>query len=119
MNRPNLGKTVSAWPEADVWELLHLDWGYVKDQDGIVVIVDAGSGWIEAFPARNRTSETVKVYLSKIFARFGIPKTLVFDNCPEFVSGDLEQWCESLENRKMESPVYHPRAKELAESSDC
>ena len=56
MNRPSLGKTVSAWPEADVWERLHMDWSYVKDQGNILIFVDAGSGWIEAFPAGNRTS---------------------------------------------------------------
>ena len=66
LNRPSLGKTVSTWPVADVWERLHMDWGYVKDQGHILVIVDAGSGWIEAFPAVNRTSETVKIYLSQI-----------------------------------------------------
>ena len=87
----------------------------VKDQRNILVIVDAGSGWIEFFTARNRTSQTVKVYLSQIVARFGIPKTLVSDNGPEFVSGDLKQWCESLEIKKMESPIYHPRADGLAE----
>ena len=115
LNRPSLGKTVSTWPEADVWERLHMDWGYVKDHGNILVIVDAGSGWIEAFPAGNRTSETVKIYLSQIFARFGIPKTLVSDNGPEFVSGDLKQWCESLGIKKIESHVYHPRANGLAE----
>ena len=93
MNRPSLGKPVSTWPEADVWERLHMDWVYVKDQ-GNILDVDAGSGWIEAFPAGNRTSETVQVYLSQIFARFGIPKTLAADNGPEFVSGDLKQLCE-------------------------
>ena len=92
-----------------------MDWGYVKEQGNILVIVDAGSGSIEAFPAGNRTSETLKIYLSQIFARFGIPKTLVSDNGPEFVSGDLKQWCESLGIKKMESPVYHPRANGLAE----
>ena len=45
----------------------------------------------------------------------GIPKTLVSDSCPEFVSGDLKQWCESLGIKKMESPVYHPRSNGLAE----
>ena len=89
-NRPSLGKTVSTWTEAEVWERPHMDWGYVKDQGNILVIVDAGSGLIEAFPAGNRTSQTVKVYLSQIFARFGIPRTLVSDNGPEFVSSDLK-----------------------------
>ena len=77
MNRPSLGKTVSACPEADVWERLHMNWGYVKGKGNTLVVADAGSGWIEAFPARNRTSETVNIYLSQIFARFRIPKTLV------------------------------------------
>ena len=76
-NRPSMGKTVSTWPEAEVWERLHIDWGYVKDQGNILVIVDAGSGWIEDFPAGNITSQTVKVHLSQIFARFGIPRILV------------------------------------------
>ena len=74
MNRPNLGKTVYTWPQADIWEKLHMDWVYVKDQGNILVSVEAGFGWIEAFPAGNRTSETVKVYLSQIFARFEILK---------------------------------------------
>ena len=26
-NRPSLGKTVSTWPEVEVWERLHMDWG--------------------------------------------------------------------------------------------
>ena len=85
------------------------------DHGNILVIVDAGSGLIEAFPEGNRTSETVKIYLSQSFARFGITKTLVSDNGPEFVSVDLKQWCESLGIKKMESPFYHPRANGLAE----
>ena len=92
-----------------------MDWGYAKDQGNILVIVDAGSGWIEAFPAVNRTSQTVKVYLSQIFAEFGIPRTLVSDNGPEFVSSDLKQWRESLGIKKMESPIYHPRTNGIAE----
>ena len=70
---------------------------------------------VEAFPAGSRTSQTVKVYLSQIFARFGIPRTLVSDNGPEFVSSDLKQWCESFGIEKMESPIYHPRANGIAE----
>ena len=115
MIRPSLGKTVSTWPAADVWERLHMYWGYVKDQCIILVIVDAGSGWMEGFPAGNRTSETVKVCLGQIFARFGIPKTLLSDNGLEFLNGDLKQWCESLGIKKTESPVYYPRANGLAE----
>ena len=88
---------------------------HVKVQGNFLVIVDAGSDSIEVFPTGNRTSETVKIYLSQIFARFGIQKTLVSDIGPEFVSGDLKDWCESLGSRKMKSLVYDPRANGLAE----
>ena len=64
--------------------------GYVKDQGNILVTVNAGSSLIKSLPA-------------------------VTDNGPVFVSGDLIQWCESLENKNRESPVYHPRANGLAE----
>ena len=46
-----------------------------------------------------------------------MPVTLLSDIGPEFVSGDLKQWCESLGIKKMESPVYHPRANGLAEKA--
>ena len=65
MNRPSLGKTVSTWPGADVWDRLHMDWGNDKNQGNILVIVQAGSGRIEAFPAGNRTSKTDKFILVK------------------------------------------------------
>ena len=96
MTRPSLKKGVSRWPEADVWENLHMDWGYLKDQDKILITLDAGFGWIEAFPAGNRTLETVKIYHSQIFVRIGKEITLVSDNGPEFVIGHLKQWCELL-----------------------
>ena len=59
----------------------------------ILVIVDVGSGWIKAFPVRNRISQTMKVYLSPIYERFRTLKTLVQDNDPEFVSVRLKQPC--------------------------
>ena len=117
MNRLSLGKIVSALPEADDWERLHMNRGYVKDQGNILVIVDAGFWLDRSFPTGNRTSETVKLNLSQIFARFGIAKTLVSDNGPEFIRGDLEHWCESLGIKKMESLVYHPRANGIAETA--
>ena len=62
-----------------------MDWGFVKDESNMLVTVEADSRWIEAFRAENGTSETVKLYLSKIFAQFGIPKTILSDDVPEFV----------------------------------
>ena len=59
MNTPSLGKTVSPWPALEIWERPHIDC-YAKDQGNVLLIVDAGSGLIEAFTAGNRTSEAIK-----------------------------------------------------------
>ena len=63
MNRPSLAKTVSSWPEAYVWERLHMDWGYVKDHGKILVIVDAGSGWIKLSPREKEHQKQLKYIL--------------------------------------------------------
>ena len=70
MNRPGLGLTVSKWREIKIIEKLNMYWYYVKDQGNILLFLDRGFGWAEAFLLG--TSETVKSYLSQIFARFGI-----------------------------------------------
>ena len=63
----------------------------------------------------NIKSQTVKVRLIQIFARFVLPKILVSDNGPDFVSSDLKQWCESLGIKEMESLIYQPRANGIAD----
>ena len=80
-NRPGLGKQCwleqkqkirkdSTWTgvtfKAGVKERLH------QDDSNVFVIEGTGLGWIEAFPAGYRTSQTMKIYTSQIFARFGI-----------------------------------------------
>ena len=77
VNERNAKKTGQAWgkqtpwPEAEVWERLHMGWGYVKDHGNILVMADAGSSWIEAFPVGNRTSKTVEVHCVKSLQDLG------------------------------------------------
>ena len=104
MNRPSQGKTVSTWPESYVCKRLHMNWGYAKHQGKILVVVDAGSGWIEGFPTGNRTSETVKGCLSQFFQSFGIPETIVSDTGPEIVGGDHSGGVNHWELRKWNHP---------------
>ena len=59
-NRLHLRETVSKWPEADVWERLHTDCDYVKNNGNISLIVDASTILIKTFPAWGRKSEKVK-----------------------------------------------------------
>ena len=65
-------KSVDTWPDAQPWERLHMDWGYIQDLGNVLVIVEAGSGWIEVFICGNRPTEKIIYCLSDFFGRFGV-----------------------------------------------
>ena len=113
--RPNLKDTTDTWEQAKPWQRLHMDWLYIPTQGEILVIVDAGSGWIEAFPCENRSTKLVVKCLRDVFSRFGIPETLVSDNGKEFIAAELKEWLKLQGCHKMESPLYSPRSNGLAE----
>jgi transposase InsO family protein len=113
--RPRLEKSVDQWPEAKPWERLHMDWAHIPEVGNILIIVDAGTGWIEAFICGDRPTENVIKRLSAIFARFGVPFTLVSDNAKEFVTDHVTTWLRVQGCSKLETPIYHPRANGLAE----
>ena len=113
---PTAFKSVHRWPEAKPLERWHIDWADIGSRP-VLVMVDAGSGWIEAFPTANRLSSTVIRCLRTVFTRFGAPVCLVSDNGPEFVSEELNDWLCRQGIKKLESPKYFPRANGLAERS--
>ena len=45
--------------------------------------------------------------LSKIFARIGLSKMLLSDNCPDLDSGEPKPWFQTLGTHKTESPLGH------------
>ena len=113
--RPAVDRSVDVWPSALPFQRLHVDWAYVKNVGEILIIVDAASGWIEAFPMRDRSSKLVIECLRTVFTRFGVADTLVSDNAKEFVSQDVNTWLQLQGTKKVESPLYFPRANGLAE----
>ena len=112
--RPHLAKSTDHWPESLPLDRWHMDWAWFKDRN-IFVMVDAGSGWVEAFETRSRTSEIVIKLLRTVFSRFGMPRCLVSDNAPEFVSREVADWIKSQGIHKVESPPYSPTSNGLAE----
>ena len=77
-NRPRLIDSTDKWEECAPWERLHMDWLYEAEHGNILIIADAGSGWLEAFPCTDRSTRNVVRCLRTIFSRFGIPLQL----CP-------------------------------------
>ena len=92
-----------------------MDWLYEAEHGNILIIADAGSGWVEAFPCTDRSTRYVVRCLRTLFSRFGIPYTFVSDNGKEFVSKDLKDWLAAQGCKKIDIPLYSPRSSGLAE----
>jgi transposase InsO family protein len=56
----------------------------------LLIAVDAHSKWIEAQPMITTTARATIEQLRVMFARWGIPETIVSDNGPQFVSHEYE-----------------------------
>lgn len=92
-----------------------MDWAFVPAIGNILIVVDAYSGWIEAFPTKDRSADSVINSLRTVFTRFGVPELVVSDNAAEFTSAPLLAWLERNGARKMESPPYSPQSNGAAE----
>ncbi|KAL3121927.1 hypothetical protein niasHT_003359 [Heterodera trifolii] len=85
------------WPTTtQVFERVHIDLaGPCSDSNSYLVIVDSFSRWPEVFMLRHTSSQYVIEQLQWLFDWFGIPKTLVSDNGPQFTSSHFKDFCDS------------------------
>jgi len=79
------------------------------------ILVDAYSKWLEVIPMSSATSNATMEVLSSVFAMHGLPKFLVTDNGPQFISTDFRSFLENNGIRHLRSPPYHPSTNGLAE----
>ena len=114
---PRTEKPIDTWPDAQPWERQHMYWSYIQEAGNILMIVDAGSGWIEAFTCGDRPTEKVIHCLSSIVGRFGVPHTLVSNNTKKFINDKVVTWLQTHSCTKLESPIYNPRSDGLAEQA--
>jgi hypothetical protein len=97
------------------FERIHIDWAVVPQVGNILILVDAMTGWPEAFICRDRSSLTVKNVLQSTFARFGVPNVVVSDNAKEFISEDIVRWLNGVGAESVQTPQYHSRSNGLVE----
>ena len=81
----------------------------------ILIIVDAHSKWIEATCTASTSSSAVIEVLRPLFARFGLPESVVTDNGTGFVSQEFEEFLRSNRIVHTTSAPYHPASNGLAE----
>ena len=102
------------WPSRP-WARLHLDFAGPFEGKFILVMIDAHSKWIEAVTTSSTSSNLVIEELRTLFARFGIPESIVTDNGTCFVSEEFESFLKTNGIRHTTSAPYHPSSNGLAE----
>ncbi|CAB0004307.1 unnamed protein product [Nesidiocoris tenuis] len=97
------------------WSRLHVDYAGPFEGKYWFILVDATSKWLEVIPVNHpSTAKTISV-MREIFTRFGVPKSIVSDNGPQFTSHEFEKFCRNNNILHIKSTPYHPRTNGLAE----
>ncbi|XGW15782.1 hypothetical protein V3C99_001323, partial [Haemonchus contortus] len=107
---------LEAWSTpAYVWQRIHIDFAGPVFGLFYLVVVDSYSKWPEIIEMTSiSASQTVKE-LKKMFARYGIPQTIVSDNGTQFTSEQFRMMCEEGGITHVKIAPYHPQSNGQAE----
>ena len=101
-----------AWPKEGVpWASVHMDHANIQDI-GLFLILGSFSGRPEIIKVRDRKTTTVRQISGTVFARNGVPKTIVTDNALELCDESLESWLWKIGYMPYKIPPYHPQPSE-------
>lgn len=77
----------------------------------MLVVVDGFSRFVRIHPIRAATTEaTIKYLRDHVFLVFGVPKYLVCDNGPQFISAKFQDFLKSYDTTIWYTSRYHPQA---------
>ena len=102
------------WPTRP-WARLHVDFAGPMWGRMLLVVIDAHSKWIEVEDMKEATAGATIQRLRAMFARFGIPESLVSDNGPCFISKEFKDFLRKNGVMHITSAPYHPASNGLAE----
>jgi hypothetical protein len=98
------------------WEDISMDFivglpRTTKGYDSIWVIIDRLTKIAHFLPVRAKYTVTtyVALYMAHILSLHGVPKTIVSDRGPQFVSKFWEELHKSLGTKLLHSLAYHPQ----------
>ena len=82
----------------------------------VLLCIDAGSRWPEAFPLKTQDSrEVADVLFTHIFSRYGCPSVLLSDRGRNFMSNLINALCEIMDIRQHHTSSYHPSTNGVVE----
>ena len=81
------------------------------------VVMDYFTKWVEAEAMRGITTNDVEGFIWKnIITRFGMPRSIVFDNGPQFETPTLKDWLAEQDIKAHFRVVTHPQANGKVEA---
>ena len=76
------------------WKRIHVNFAGPFEGSMWLIIVDAHTKWPEVIAMKTIIANKIIAILRSLFARYGIPQQIVWDNGPQFTSEEYRQLCE-------------------------
>ena len=74
----------------------------------VIVFADYLTKWVEAFPISDQRAETIaKLFVENIVCHHGVPEELLTDRGSNFLSELIQEVCELLGIKKINTSGYH------------
>lgn len=106
------------WEATDrVWSRIHIDFAGPINKNYFLIITDSHSKWPEVFKTKQITTSFTISKLREIFARFGLPETIVSDNGTQFTSSLFQKFVKLNKIKHITSAPGHPATNGAAENS--
>ncbi|XP_055633904.1 uncharacterized protein K02A2.6-like [Toxorhynchites rutilus septentrionalis] len=104
------------WPKSTApWQRVHVDFAGPIEGDYYLLAIDSFSKWPEIIRTTRITSAATISILRGLFARLGMPVTLVSDNGTQFTSAEFADFCASNSIEHLTTAPFHPQSNGQAE----
>ena len=78
---------------SEPWSRVHIDFAGPFEGFMWLIVIDAYTKWIDITKMKSTTTSVTCEKLREMFARYGVPRVIVSDNGPQFVSEEFMEFC--------------------------
>ena len=101
------------WPVKPM-DRIHIDY-FEYNNSNFLLMVDSHSKWLEVEEIKKCDSYRTISCLRKWFSRYGLPKQLISDNGPQFISREYKDFMEQCGINHLQTAAYHQSSNGQAE----
>ncbi|GFT62711.1 transposon Ty3-I Gag-Pol polyprotein [Trichonephila clavipes] len=88
------------------------------DKKWIFIVEDTSTKWVELLALVEATAENCAKIINEVQLQYGLPRRLICNNGPQFISAVMQLTCDLLEIMQALILIYHPQANTL-ERKNC